>query len=145
SSEIQTKKYRASDRTLVNMHKQLNNGSYTKINKKVRKLLEFSRKSEESLSSQKAFINLWIALESFVNSNEDIGGLESVKNNISAADSHNYIYSIIRNLMEDLRRCNVSWKNNETSTQVKKEYEFLEYLLDDSSGLELIRKCKEKN
>lgn len=139
-------KYRAPEKAIGLMNDQLNNPLYENINKKLENLLDFSRQSEESKSSQNAFINLWIALESFVKGDEDFSGFETVRDNISSADAHNYLYSLIKNLMEDFKRCRVIWvTENIGSNQVKKEYEFLDYLLDENKGPDLIEKCYQVN
>lgn len=143
----QQKKHPAPVRMLEVMNAQLQNHKHEKINNKINNVLQFSRMSEESPSSQKAFINLWIALESFVQTNESEGGFERVKNNISTAASHNYLYTLIRTLMEDFGRCNVEWQHTEQNgnKKVKKEYQFLECLLDEENGSRLIEKSYEHN
>lgn len=141
------KKYAASVRMLERMNEQLADHHHKNINNKISNVLQFSRMSEESPSSQKAFINLWIALESFVQTTDSDGGFERVKNHVSAAASHNYLYTLIRNLMEDFGRCGVQWHHieRENSIRTKKEYQFLECLLGEESGVRLIERSYEHN
>lgn len=77
------------------------------INKKIRSLFEFRRISEESLSPQSTYLNLWIGIEAFVQSEVAEGGLENVKTTISACSNHDYLFSLIKNFLHDCRRCMV--------------------------------------
>lgn len=146
---INKKKYQAPDSVIDVMMKQLKNGGHSEINRKIRSVLEFSRISEESLSPQSAFINLWIALESFVQTKENDGGIDNVKNNVSAASSHNYVFALVKNLMEDCKRCHLKWQEyNETegpAVKRKKEYEFMDYLLDEEKANKLALECDKVN
>lgn len=87
--------------------KQLNNGN-VEVNRKLKSLFEFIRISDESLSPQSTFINLWIGIESFVQSKEFDGSIENVKMVISTTATHNYIYSLVKNFLEDCNRCELA-------------------------------------
>lgn len=69
--DLVTKKrrFKAPDTLMDRVLKQLNNGN-VEVNRKLKSLFEFIRISDESLSPQSTFINLWIGIESFVQSKE---------------------------------------------------------------------------
>lgn len=100
----QKRRFKAPDTVMNRVLKQLKSGD-TEVNRKLKSLFEFIRISDESLSPQSIFINLWIAIESFVQSKEFDGGIENVKMVVSTAATHNYIYSLIKNFLEDCNRC----------------------------------------
>jgi len=98
------RKFKAPDTMMNRVLTQLKNGD-SEVNRKIESLFEFTRISEESLSPQSTFINLWIGIESFVQSKEFDGGIENVKMVVSSTATHNYIYSLIKNFLEDCNRC----------------------------------------
>ncbi|RTQ93807.1 hypothetical protein [Lysinibacillus telephonicus] len=100
------RKFRAPDSMMNRVLNQLETGD-KEVNRKLKSLFEFTRISDESLSPQSTFINLWIGIESFVHSREFEGGIENVKMFVSAFSTHNYIYSLIKNFLEDCNRCDV--------------------------------------
>lgn len=107
--DLVTKKrrFKAPDTLMDRVLKQLNNGN-VEVNRKLKSLFEFIRISDESLSPQSTFINLWIGIESFVQSKEFDGSIENVKMVISTTATHNYIYSLVKNFLEDCNRCELA-------------------------------------
>jgi len=99
------KKFKAPDILIDRIRDQLNKSDEVSINRKIKSLFEFNRISEESLSPQSAFLNLWIALESFVQTKEREGGIDNVKMVVGTTTSYNYIYSLVKNFVEDCDRC----------------------------------------
>lgn len=117
--------------------------------RKIRSVFEFSRISHESLSPQSTFINLWIALETFLNVSFYEGEMENIREIGSAVLSNNYIYSLIRNFYEDCNRCNVGlFKETEapsgdhTRAKVSK---LVEMLTDEQEKERIMQLCVEKN
>lgn len=113
------RKFKAPETIMNRVHSQLKS-SNTDVNRKIQSLFEFSRISEESLSPQSTFINLWIAIESFAQSNEFDGGIENVKMVVSASATHNYLYGLLRNFLEDCNRCGLEVTFEGTTYQIGK-------------------------
>lgn len=103
------RKFKAPNTMMNRVLTQLRTGD-TEVNRKLRSLFEFTRISDESLSPQSTFINLWIGIESFVQSKEFDGGIENVKIVVSTAATHNYIYSLVKNFLEDCNRCRLEFE-----------------------------------
>lgn len=101
---LKKEKFKAPDTMMDKVLNQLKSGG-TEVNRKLGSLFEFTRISDESLSPQSTFINLWIGIESFVQSKEFDGGIENVKMVVSTSATHNYIYSLVKNFLEDCNRC----------------------------------------
>lgn len=113
------RKFQAPDTMMNRILKQLKSGD-TDVNRKLKSLFEFTRISDESLSPQSTFINLWIGIESFVQSKEFDGGIENVKMVVSSFATHNYIYSLIKNFLEDCNRCELELVFEERSYKIGK-------------------------
>ncbi|RKJ38617.1 hypothetical protein D7X33_37040, partial [Butyricicoccus sp. 1XD8-22] len=135
------RKFRAPDSMMNRVLNQLETGD-KEVNRKLKSLFEFTRISDESLSPQSTFINLWIGIESFVHSREFDGGIENVKMFVSAFSTHNYIYSLIKNFLEDCNRCDVEIIYKERNYKIGKltpqdalslfwNEEFLNYMTDE--------------
>lgn len=120
------------------------------ITKRIRSVFEFSRISDESLSMQSAFINLWIALESFVQTKEYPGDIETITKVVSAAELDRYVYGLVKNFYEDCRRCSVDLKqlgiDLESNWSSKRKVKaVLCALIDESLNQRLIHECKKVN
>ncbi|WKB35459.1 hypothetical protein QS257_18285 [Terrilactibacillus sp. S3-3] len=129
---------------------QVGEGGQAQIKERVGSVFEFSRISEESLSMQSTFINLWIALESFVQTKEYQGDIETIKNIVSAAELDHYLYGLIRNFYEDCQRCDISLSSlkGEFGTQLSSKQKvriMLDVLTDDSLKEKLINECEKWN
>lgn len=144
------RKHKAPETLLETIRDQISNDKIETVNRKIRSLFEFSRISEESLAPQSTFINLWIGLESFVQTKENDGGIENVKMVVSATTSHNYIYSLVKNFLEDCNRCKLVINDkSEDEKQIfngrMKAYEVLPFLLGDENHELIVKCCDEKN
>ncbi|HHW36535.1 MAG TPA: hypothetical protein GXX18_04605 [Bacillales bacterium] len=143
------KKYLAPDSIIDVVWGQLNRAKGNPLNRKINSLFEFSRISEESLAPQSTFLNLWIGLESFVQTKEKDGGIENVKMVVGATSSHNYIYSLVKNFLEDCNRCNVQIieKGNENPIYIGhiKANEAIYLLLDESKSSIIMESCDDLN
>ncbi|CAM3133670.1 hypothetical protein [Sporolactobacillus spathodeae] len=128
----------------------IQNDATQNLAKRIRSVFEFSRISDESLSLQSAFINLWIALESFVQTKEYPGDIESITKVVSASELDHYIYGLVRNFYEDCRRCHVNLKEmgydlESNWSSKKKVTAVLCILIDESLNQKLIHECKKVN
>lgn len=138
------KKFKAPDTILERILNQIKKIDEKSINRKIKSLFEFNRISEESLSPQSTFLNLWIALESFVQTKEREGGIENVKMVVGATTSYNYIYSLVKNFIEDCQRCNLLI-NREGDEFIEigrlKVSEAIYFLLDDDNQEIILNSC----
>jgi hypothetical protein len=130
--------------------KRMDSNKPSGITERIRSVFEFSRISDESLSVPSAYINLWIALESFVQTREYSGDIETVQKIVSAAELDSYIYGLIRNFYEDCRRCHVDFTKVGISlrrewTLKRKVMLILSAFIDDVANQKLISECKKCN
>lgn len=114
--------------------------------KKIKKAFEYIRMSNESLSMETKFLNLWVALESFVKTIQYESIIENVKTVVPNIITSQYIYRLLRNFHEDCRRCNVTFDFDDTSLNPYKIVEeLLCLLLDTTRSSTLISKCEQTN
>ncbi|WP_044641200.1 hypothetical protein [Risungbinella massiliensis] len=146
---LNKKKYHAPETLLDKIRLQIKKSNSESINRKIKSLFEFNRISEESLAPQSTFLNLWIALESFVQTKEKDGGIDNVKMVVGATASHNYIYSLVKNFLEDCNRCNLEILEEESGNSIRigrlKVYEALPLLLDNSKKEGITTNCYNVN
>jgi hypothetical protein len=68
---------------------------------------------------------------------------------VSTTASHNYIYSLVKNFLEDCNRCNLVINNESDGKPIlngrTKAFEVLPFLLDDKRQKQIIKCCDEKN
>lgn len=147
---INTNKAEAPTSLIESACKRMDSNKPSGITERIRSLFEFSRISDESLSVQSAYINLWIALESFVQTKEYSGDIETVQKVVSAAELDSYIYGLIRNFYEDCRRCHVDF--TKVGISLKREWTLkrkvmliLSAFIDDVANKKLISECKKCN
>ncbi|WP_434122177.1 hypothetical protein [Salinicoccus roseus] len=140
------KKFQAPEPMMFNVRTQLKRGDPS-INRKIENLFEFTKISEDALAPQSTFLNLWIATESFVQSKNYDGGIENVKNVISASSTKNYIYGLVKNFVEDCGRCSIVGDINGKSIYFGKlePKEMLEYFMDEGKAKLLLKAISTKN
>lgn len=105
---------------------------------RVKQVSQYIRMGEESLSIETMFLNLWVALESFVRSPQFKNDIENVMEVTAAIESHSYIYKLVKNLLEDCQRCKVNLTCENT-------YKLFQLILSTEGQNELISKCKQKS
>lgn len=140
---LNKKKFKAPDTILEKIRAQLSKMEQYQINQKIKSLFEFNRISEESLSPQSTFLNLWIALESFVQKKEKDGGIDNVKMVVGATTSQNYIYSLVKNFIEDCQRCNLVINQGENNLLIgqMKVQDAISILLNDNYHSIILENC----
>lgn len=140
------KKFQAPKTIMDKIKQQLDKGN-NEVNRKIRSMFEFSRISDESLSPQSAYLNLWIGIESFVQTKEYDGGIENVKVVVAASSTHNYLYSLLKNFIEDCSRCNleVTLQNEVIKLGRQTPQEAIKILLDDENVRLIETECRELN
>lgn len=82
-----------------------------KLQKQLKNALTYANISKTSPYQEEKFLNLWIALESFMNTKQYGNIIEHVKNVLPSVMSRRYFYRIIRNLYEDLKRVPISFSD----------------------------------
>lgn len=139
-------RFRAPSTLMHKIQVQLNQGNI-EVNRKIKSLFEFARISDESLSPQSTFLNLWIGIESFVQSKEHDGGIENVKMVVSSSATHNYLYSLLKNFIEDCNRCNLEVIIDYQKIKIGKmsPQQAIPVLLDDRHVSVIESACKELN
>ncbi|MCM3711494.1 hypothetical protein [Sporosarcina luteola] len=139
-------RFRAPSTIMQKIQMQLNQGN-NEVNRKIKSLFEFARISDESLSPQSTFLNLWIGIESFVQSKEHEGGIENVKMVVSSSTTHNYLYSLLKNFIEDCNRCNLEVTIDYQKVEIGKmnPQRAILFLFDDRYAPVIEDVCKEMN
>lgn len=81
-----------------------------KLQSKLQGVFAYVNISKLSLYQEEKFLNLWIAIESFMNSGQYANIIAHVKKVLPAIMAKRYIYRLIRNLCEDCIRCSIELK-----------------------------------
>ncbi|PIC62700.1 hypothetical protein CSV79_15750 [Sporosarcina sp. P13] len=140
------KKFRASKSMMEKVRNQLEHNNI-EVNRKFKSLFEFTRISDESLSPQSAFLNLWIAIESFVRTEEYDGGIDNVRNVLSTSSTHNYLYGLLKNFILDCNRCDLEVEIDGQMKKVGKlvPQDAMLILLDSGNEQVIESACRELN
>lgn len=140
------RRFPAPNSIMGKIKKQLHIGN-KEVNRKIKSLFEFARISDESLSPQSKFLNLWIGIESFVQTKENQGGIENVKMVVSSSATHNYLYSLLKNFIEDCNRCNFEIEIDGQIIRIGRTHpqDYIQFLINERYASEIERKCKELN
>lgn len=104
--------------------------------------------SRASLFQEEKYMNLWVALESLARTNMYSDIISNIKETVPAALSLRYIYRIVRNYVEDCRRCQVRldfsgcFVDMEQETKQKMVKETIYIFKTDRYFAELQDKCR---
>lgn len=82
-------------------------GKHT-IRDKLQGAFSYTNISRSSLFQEEKYMNLWVALESLSRTNMYSNIISNVKETVPAAICIRYVYRIVRNFVEDCKRCNIS-------------------------------------
>lgn len=121
-----------------------NNG----IRDKLQGAFGYTNISRASLFQEEKYMNLWVALESLARTTMYDSIISNVKETVPAAMSLRYIYRIVRNFVEDCKRCQVSLDFSSCAidinqeTKLKMVEETIIVLKDAKLFEELKSKCK---
>ena len=103
--------------------------------------------SRASLFQEEKYMNLWVALESLARTDMYQDIISNVRKTVPAAMCIRYIYRIVRNFVEDCRRCKVELKFGDVvidvdqSTKQKMVREAIAVFVDDSLYAQLNTMC----
>lgn len=97
--------------------------------------------SKLSMYQEEKFLNLWIAIESIMNTGEYNNIISHMKKVLPAIMSSQYIYRIIRNLSEDFIRVSIDYEEREDLSKHKLVEELIKKIKNDSEYLDLLNKC----
>lgn len=104
--------------------------------------------SRASLFQEEKYMNLWVALESLARTDMQSNIISNVRETVPAATSLRYIYRIVRNFVEDCRRCGILFAfstqtiDMEQESKQKMVKETIAMLQDSTLFSELQEKCK---
>lgn len=87
-----------------------NNGNekMAKVQSQLQNVYTYVNISKNSVYQEEKFLNLWIALEAFMNTGQYGNNIAHIKNVLPSIMAKRYFYRLYRNLYEDLRRANVN-------------------------------------
>lgn len=122
----------SSNRVFENAMKVYSNSSNTELKSTqiaLRGVFNYANISLVSVFPEEKFMNLWIAIESFMRTGQYSNIISHIKEVLPAIVCKRYIYRIIRNLAEDCIRCKVNLQlstrtielDNETKQSMVKE------------------------
>lgn len=77
------------------------------VRDKLQGVFSYSNISKASLFQEEKFMNLWVALESLARTNLYGNIISDIRETVPPAMSLRYIYHIIRNFVEDCKRCRI--------------------------------------
>jgi hypothetical protein len=113
------------------------------------RVYNYTNISSVSIFPEERFMNLWIALESFMSTGQYSNIISHIKEVLPAIMSKRYIYRIVRNFAEDCDRCGVSLNFESTSVRVnafvdsKKEMaeRMIQLIRNEDSYKDLEQRC----
>lgn len=100
-----------------------------------------------SVFPEEKFMNLWIALESFMRTGQYSNIISHIKEVLPAIVSKRYIYRLIRNFGEDCLRCNVEMILTDGKIELNEEHklnmvkQIIKAIRDESSYNEMKQLC----
>lgn len=103
--------------------------------------------SRSSLFQEEKYMNLWVALESLSRTNMYSDIISCIKGTVPAAVSLRYVYRIVRNYVEDCKRCRIDLSfstcsiDTEQLTKQKMVKEMISVFKDNTLLAELQSKC----
>lgn len=118
------------------------------IREKLQGAFVYTNISRASLFQEEKFMNLWIALESLARTDMYSDIILNIKESVPAAMTLRYIYRIVRNFIEDCKRCEIDFIFSKCSIDVQQETkqnmvkEFIALIKDPILYSELKEKCK---
>lgn len=104
--------------------------------------------SRTSLFQEEKYMNLWVALESLARTDMYKDIITNVKDTVPAAVCLRYIFRVVRNYVEDCRRCGVSFAFTNTNVDTLQEskqamvYETIKLFHDSTLYSELLEKSE---
>lgn len=117
------------------------------IRDKLQGAFSYTNISRSSLFQEEKYMNLWVALESLSRTNMYSNIISNVKETVPAAICIRYIYRIVRNFVEDCKRCRVELEfgsfsiDVEQPTKQKMVKETIAVFQDSMQYSQLINKC----
>jgi len=117
------------------------------IREKLQGSFGYTNISKASLFQEEKYMNLWVALESLARTNMYGDIISCIKETVPAAMSLRYIYRIVRNFVEDCKRCRISLDFSTCSINMEQETkqimvkEMIAVFKNDNLFSELQSKC----
>lgn len=111
---------------------------------KLQSVYSYMNISKMASYQEEKFLNMWIGLESFMNTGNYSNIISHVKNVLPAVMCQRYLYKLIRNLCEDMIRCEVSITidgvqvNLDRANKTELVSEMITYLKDETQCGEII-------
>lgn len=93
----------------------------TVIRDKLQGAFGYTNISRASLFQEEKYMNLWVALESLARTDMYSDIISNVKETVPAAVTLRYIYRIVRNYVEDCRRCGVCFEFSNRTVDMEQE------------------------
>lgn len=114
-------------------------------NTKIKRTFEFIRMSRESLSNETKFLNQWVALESFVKSNQYSSIIVNIYDVVPNVIFTRNIFRMLRDFYTMCRKCGIEFSIEDEETFNKKVEFLLKTLIDNEQSEQLINQCKNTN
>lgn len=117
------------------------------IREKLQGSFGYTNISRASLFQEEKYMNLWVALESLARTDMYSDIISNVRETVPSAICLRYIYRIVRNFIEDCKRCGVSYSFSSCSIDMDQEAkenlvkETISMMRDNTLFSELKQKC----
>lgn len=109
--------------------KEIFSSSNNNIIEKLSGAFAYTNISKASMFQEAKFINLWVALESLVRTGLYKDIITNLKEVVPAACTRRYIFSVIRNFIEDCNRCGVSLEFSDINIDIAQKQDAVEKML----------------
>lgn len=137
----------SSSRVFEATKRVFSNGDAT-VREKLQGSFGYTNISRASLFQEEKYMNLWVALESLARTNMYSDIISNIKETVPAAICLRYIYRVVRNFVEDCKRCQISLEfstcvvDADQGSKQKMVREMITVFKDDTLYKELQSKCK---
>ncbi|MBQ3252192.1 MAG: hypothetical protein IJB02_03000 [Oscillospiraceae bacterium] len=121
------------------------------IRDKLQGAFSYTNISRSSLFQEEKYMNLWVALESLSRTNMYSNIISNVKETVPAAICIRYVYRIVRNFVEDCKRCGISLNfgtvsiDTEQLTKQKMVKETIAIFQNATLYAQLLNKCSDNS
>lgn len=108
----------SSSRIFENTYRIFSDPNKQPLRDKLEGAFSYTNISRASLFQEEKYMNLWVALESLSRTNMQSNIISNIRDTVPAAICIRYVYRIVRNFVEDCKRCRATLDFGSTSIDV---------------------------
>ena len=142
--EINSRLYKAATKIIM---QDVQQNIHDELGSRFMSVISYVNMAKRSYSFEERFINFWFGLESFSRSDVYPNIISSVLELIPAVMCIRYIYKLLHNFIQDIKRCTVDISSlcSDEAGREEQVINLFEVLRDSTKCQQLKEKCAEKN